>query len=136
MPEGQGGDVRRRLSRWKRFLLGQKYRFDMGHQFLAIVNFALLLIAASDKLRYYTSIPRTWLLLVVMMPLGFFGVWLFGCFLDEVVKYQQAYALESVKRDPFWEQNQAFCRKVEAELELIRGQLEARGTQAPPPAGA
>lgn len=131
MPKIETPKVRRHLSKWKWFLLGQKYRFDMGHQFLVIVNFALLIITASDKLRYYTNIPRTWLLLVIMIPSGFLGVWLFGCFLDKVVKYQQAYTLESVKRDPFWEQDRAFFRKIEAELAFIRGKLESRSGGTP-----
>jgi len=109
-------DVRKSLSRWKWFLLTQKYRFDLGHQFLVFINFTLLLIAASDKLRYYTRIPRTWVLIVVAVPLGFAGVWLFGLFLDKVVRYTQALSLESAKRNPILEEQMASLRRIEARL--------------------
>ena len=38
------------LKSFRRSFLEQKYRFDLGRQFLVYVNFALLIIAASDKI--------------------------------------------------------------------------------------
>ena len=107
------------LSRWKWFFFNQKYRFDLGQQFLAMVNFALLVIAASDKLRYYTGIQRAWLMVVFAVPLGFLGMWLVGFFLDRVVKYGQAYNLEAVKRNPVWDEQKAYLRSIEEKLELV-----------------
>jgi len=112
-------EFRKMLSRWKRFLFHQKYRFDLGHQSLAMMNFALLIIAASDKLRYYTNIPRTWILLVVAVPLGFIVVWLVGLFLDKVVRYSQAYSLVAVKRNPIWTDHLAQMERVEKKLDLL-----------------
>jgi hypothetical protein len=90
--------VRGEMSRWKWFLLNQKYRFDLGHQFLVFLNFTLLVIAASDKLRYYTNIPRTWMLVAAAVPFGFVSVWLFGLFLDKVVRYSETYNQLAVPR--------------------------------------
>ena len=67
-------NLHKELSRWKWFFFSQKYRFDLGNQFLAMVNFALLIIAASDKLRYYTGVQRAWMLVAVAVPLGFLGM--------------------------------------------------------------
>lgn len=117
------GNIRQELSRWRRFLLNQKYRFDMGYQFLALLNFTLLLITASDKLRYYTNIPRTWILLVVAVPIGFMGVWLFGLFLDKVVRYSQGYMLEASKRNPMWDEQRNMWLKVQQDLETIKKRL-------------
>lgn len=110
-------DVRKELSRWKWFFFQQKYRFDLGHQFLVFVNFSLLVIAASDKLRYYTGVPRTWMLIVAAIPLGFLGMWLLGYFLDSVVRYGQAYTLEVAKRNPVAEENRERLTRIE---ELLR----------------
>ncbi len=112
-------DVRQVLSRWKWFLFHQKYRFDLGHQFLVFLNFTLLIIAASDKLRYYTNIPRTWVLLVVAVPCGFLGVWLFGTFLDKFVRYGQAYNIEASKRNPVLEEQMALLRRLEEKLDRL-----------------
>ena len=97
----------------------------MGHQFLVILNFALLVIATSDKLRYYTDIPRTWMLLVIAVPAGFGGVWIFGYFLDKA-RYSQAYILEAGKRNPIWEDEKAAFQRIESELSAIRHSLEKR----------
>jgi hypothetical protein len=107
------------LSRWKWFFFSQKYRFDLGNQFLAMVNFALLIIAASDKLRYYTGVQRAWMLVAAAVPLGFLGMWLVGYFLDSVVKYGQAYNLEAVKRNPVWEEERAYLRRIEEKLNTL-----------------
>jgi len=123
MTEIEESGIKKKLSFWKWFFLSQKYRFDMGHQFLALINFALLVIAASDKLRYYTDISRTWVLVLVSVPAGFAGVWLFGYFLDRVVRYGQAYSMEAGKRNVIWEEQKAFFQKIEAELSAIRQEL-------------
>jgi hypothetical protein len=115
LPEG----IQKELSRWKWFFFNQKYRFDLGYQFLALINFILLVITASDKLRYYTNISRTWVLVICAVPFGFAGVWIFGYFLDRVVKYGQAYNLEAVKRNPMWDIQKAQLDRIEAEIKAL-----------------
>ena len=109
------------LSRWKWFFFNQKYRFDLGHQFLVFINFALLVIAASDKLRYYTNVPRTWMLVAVAVPLGFLGVWLVGTFLDKVIRYGQAYNIEATKRSPIWDEQRQRLARIEEKLDQLVG---------------
>ena len=43
--------------RFPQFLARQKYRFDIGQGFLAIVNFAFVVIAASDKITTLVHLP-------------------------------------------------------------------------------
>lgn len=116
-------DLRKTLSRWKKFLFHQKYRFDLGHQFFVFLNLTLLIIAASDKLRYYTHIPRTWILVAIVVPFGFVGVWLFGFFLDRFVRYGQAYNLEAIKRNPIWDKHQTQMDSIEKKLDQIQNKL-------------
>lgn len=97
----------------KQFFFRQKFRFDLGYQFLAIINFTLLVIAASDKLRYYTNIPRTWILVLVFVPFCFFLVWMFGYILDRLVQYTQGYNLEAMKRNPVWNEQKAQLDRIE-----------------------
>lgn len=60
----------------------EKYRFDVGMAFLSFINFALLVITASGKLSTLIPLSTTqWLLL--MLPTGFAGVWLFGYVIDK-----------------------------------------------------
>jgi MFS family permease len=80
----------------------QKYRFDLGYQFLTFINFALLLIAASDKLKSFFHIENTSWFVVIGLIGGFFSVWLFGYVLDRHVRYEQGYSDEQVKRSPKW----------------------------------
>ncbi|MBU2572901.1 MAG: hypothetical protein KKH28_02340 [Elusimicrobia bacterium] len=119
-------NIRKELSRWKWFFFNQKYRFDLGHQFLAMVNFALLVIAASDKLRYYTSVQRTWVLVAAAVPLGFLGMWLVGFFLDRFVKYGQACNIEAVKRNPLWDEQKAYLQRIEARLGILMERTATR----------
>lgn len=119
----QSGDMRKGLSRFKKFLFQQKYRFDLGYQFLAFINFSLLVITASDKLMYYTNIPRTWVLLVVFVPLAFAAVWVFGMFLDKVVRYSQAYTMAAAERNPLWDMQVAHMNRIEARLDQIQKKL-------------
>ena len=69
---------RERIARWREVFFAQKYRFDLGQSFMVAVNFTLLLITASDKLQIFFGIPRLRSMLVLIVPLGFFAVWLFG----------------------------------------------------------
>jgi hypothetical protein len=117
-------DVRKGLSWWKWWLFRQKYRFDLGQQFLSILNFTLLIITASDKLRYYTNIPRTWVLVALAVPTGFTGMWLFGYFLDQVVKYAQAYNIEASKRNPIWDEQKEMMVRLERSLERLEQKLK------------
>lgn len=118
-------ELKKTLSKWKSFLFHQKYRFDLGQQFFVFLNLTLLIIATSDKLRIYTQIHRTWVMVSILVPLGFLGVWLLGYFLDKVVRYGQAANLEAAKRNPLWEQQVGYFERIERDLGKIKNKLGA-----------
>ncbi len=115
---------RHRVARWREFFFAQKYRFDLGQSFLVIVNFTLLIITASDKLQIFFGIPRLRSLLILIVPLGFLGVWLFGYFMDKVVRAPQMAERQSRKRSEIWSRHEDQMDRLEAELKEIRKLLE------------
>lgn len=115
---------RHRIARWREFFFAQKYRFDLGQSFLVILNFTLLIITASDKLQIFFGIPRLRSLLVVIVPLGFLGVWVFGYVMDMIVRAPQMTERQSRKRSEIWTRHDAQMDRLEAELLEIRRLLE------------
>jgi len=115
---------RHRIARWREFFFAQKYRFDLGQSFLVIVNFTLLIITASDKLQIFFGIPRLSSLLVVIVPLGFLGVWVFGYVMDMIVRAPQMAERQSRKRSEIWSRHDAQMDRLEAELQEIRRLLD------------
>ena len=119
-------DIRIRLARWREIFFAQKYRFDLGQSFLIIVNFTLLIITASDKLQIFFGIPRLRSLLIVIVPLGFIGVWFFGYFMDKVVRAAQMAERQSIKRSEVWTKHIEQMDRLENELLSIRKLLEQK----------
>ncbi len=117
-------NTRVRLARWREIFFAQKYRFDLGQSFLVIVNFTLLIITASDKLQIFFGIPRLRSLLIVIVPLGFIGVWFFGFFMDKVVRAAQMAERQSIKRSEVWTNHIEQMDRLEAELKTVRQLLE------------
>ena len=116
--------LRVRLARWREIFFAQKYRFDLGQSFLVILNFTLLIITASDKLQIFFGIPRLRSLLIVIVPLGFFGVWIFGFFMDRVVRAAQMGERQSIKRSEVWTKHNEQMDRIESEMKTIRTLLE------------
>ena len=94
--------IQKLLSKLRIIFITQKYRFDMGMAFMVFVNFTLLIITASDKLKLYFNVGNTGGLLMIGIPLAFFSVWAFGYFLDKTVKMQYHYEQVSAQRSPLW----------------------------------
>jgi hypothetical protein len=115
---------KQRLSRCKRFAFSQKYRFDLGFQFLAMVNFMLLVVTTATTLRAHMELPRTSILLAIALPSAFFGVWLFGWFLDRVVRYGQAYNIEAHRRNPVAERHIEMLREISGKIEDISRRIQ------------
>jgi uncharacterized membrane protein YciS (DUF1049 family) len=116
--------LRVRLARWRELFFAQKYRFDLGQSFLVVVNFTLLIITASDKLQIFFGIPRLRTVLVVIVPLGFICVWLFGYFMDKVVRAAQMAERQSVKRSELWIKHNEQMDRIEEELRQMRALLK------------
>lgn len=112
-----GGLLIRRLALLRNWAYSQKFRFERGQQFLAFVNFGLLLLIASDRLKSW-GFPR-WAV-YAMIPLGFFGMWLFGWFVVEKVKGFQKDEEEALKRSPAWVKHRENFEKVDEILRVVR----------------
>lgn len=114
------------LARWRETFFTQKYRFDLGQSFLTVVNFTLLIITASDKLMMFFGVERLRSLLIVIVPLGFVGVWLFGTFMDRVVRAAQMSERQNIRRSEVWAQHNEQMDRLEGEVRALRGLLMAQ----------
>lgn len=119
--------LRARLSRWRELFFAQKYRFDLGQSFLVVVNFTLLIITASDKLQTFFGIPNLRTALGLIIPLSFVGVWLFGLFMDKVVRAPQMTERQTLKRSEIWTRHTEQMDRIEGELKHMRKLLEQNG---------
>lgn len=122
----QENEFRRRIARWREIFFAQKYRFDLGQSFLVVVNFTLLIITASDKLQVFFGIPRLRSLLILIVPLGFVGVWLFGYFMDKVVRAAQMAERQSMKRSEVWTKHHAQMDRIEQQIGEMKRLLAER----------
>ena len=121
--------LRQQLARWRELFFAQKYRFDLGQSFLVIVNFTLLIITASDKLQTFFGIPRLRSLLVILVPIGFIGVWVFGFFMDKIVRAAQMAERQAIKRSEVWTIHNSQMDRMERELQTIRVLVEGNQKQ-------
>lgn len=118
--------LRTRFAKWRDAFFAQKYRFDLGQSFLVVINFALLIVTASDKLQRFFGIPRLSSLLTLIVPLAFVGVWLLGYFMDKVVRAPQMAERQTLKRSEIWTKHLEQMNRIEDELKQIRKLLEQR----------
>lgn len=118
--------VRDRLARWREFFFAQKYRFDLGQSFLVVVNFTLLIITASDKLQIILGIPRLRSLLILVVPVGFLLVWVFGYFMDKVVRAAQMAERQAIKRSEVWVQHNDQMDRIEKQINELNDHLKKR----------
>jgi hypothetical protein len=114
---------RQRLAKWREFFFAQKYRFDLGQSFLVILNFTLLIITASDKLQIIFGIGRLRSLLILIVPLGFLTVWLFGYFMDKIVRAAQMAERQSLKRSEVWAKHNTQMDRIEKDIAALRDML-------------
>ncbi len=120
---------RQRLAHWREYFFAQKYRFDLGQSFLVIVNFTLLIITASDKLSLFFGIPRLGLLLLFIVPLGFLSVWLFGFFMDKVVRAGQMAERQAVKRSEVWNRHNEQMDRLEQQVKELKELLQRHANE-------
>ena len=112
--------LRRKVARWREIFFAQKYRFDLGQSFLVIVNFTLLMISASDKLLIFFGISRLRSLLVLLAPLCLVGVWVFGYFMDKVVRMGQMVERQQVQRSEVWSRHNEQMDRLEMKLDALQ----------------
>lgn len=106
------------LKSMRKSILEQKYRFDLGRQFLVYVNFALLIIAASDKIKLVIDVSTTELL-IILVPLCFVATYLLGYILDKFVKFPQASQMVEAKRSPYTMMTQEKLDKILEKLDKL-----------------
>ena len=106
------------LKSMRKSVLEQKYRFDLGRQFLVYVNFALLIIAASDKIKLVIDVSTTELL-IILVPLCFVATYLLGYILDKFVKFPQASQMVEAKRSPYTMMTQEKLDKILEKLDKL-----------------
>lgn len=94
----------------------QKYRFDQGMAYISIINFGLLVLVASDKLKAILGLGNISGFSVMFLIASFVGIWILGYFLDVVVKQQYMTEMEITARSPAW-------NKVYRELEEIKKEV-------------
>jgi len=99
----------------KHFMVKQKFRLDMGFQLWPLLNFTLLIVAASDKILRITGIASTTLLVLVAVPVAFITVWSVGYCLDKM-RYMQGYIKEQGTRNPYWEKQVAYYEAILREV--------------------
>lgn len=105
-----------RLGRIRNFFVEQHYRFLLGIQFLTFINFALLIIAASDKLQLIIHLS-TKAIVLFSIPIAFIGMWCFGYFMDTIVKFPQQQARVQTERTPVWKETH---EKLDEILTIIK----------------
>jgi hypothetical protein len=118
--------LRQKLARWREFFFAQKYRFDLGQSFLVIINFTLLIITASDKLSLFFGIPRLRSLILLIVPAGFLSVWIFGYFMDKIVRAAQMAERQSMKRSEVWSRHNEQMDRIEKELQEVKSLLGSK----------
>jgi LytS/YehU family sensor histidine kinase len=79
------------------FIARQKYRYDIGAGFMAIVNLSFVVIAASDKLTTLVHLPAK-ILVPILVPSAVVMVWLIGYVLDRM-RFMEAYQAEQNRRN-------------------------------------
>lgn len=98
-----------------------KFYMDIGISFLTLLNFALLVVTASDKLRNIIPVG-TWTLVFLLVPAAFVCVISFGWFLDKVVNYQSSYYKIQTDRVPQTIEMLERIRNIESKIDKLVGE--------------
>ena len=108
------------------FAAEQWWRFLLGLQMLTLVNFTLLVITASDKLKVVIPVEYTSELVFIMVPLGLIGAWFVGMILEKYIKFPQAQERAAKKRSPTWNENFEKLDKISAKLDALEEKIEKK----------
>ena len=110
------------LRRFRNFVIRQKIRIDFAMSLLVVVNLALLVITASDKLQRLFKIDSeyyTYHLVFIIVPAGIFCVWLVGFIIDKFFRYQQTVTSELNQRNPQIMEILSGIKRLEERLDKI-----------------
>lgn len=109
------------LTKLRDTLVKFKFYTDIGISFLTLLNFALLVVTASDKLRNIIPVG-TWTLVFLLVPAAFVCVISFGWFLDKVVNYQSSYYKIQTDRVPQTIEMLERVRNIESKIDKFIGE--------------
>jgi hypothetical protein len=87
------------LIKARQWFFAQKYRFDLGLSFMSIINFAMLAFALSKGFNISNYVIAVFIMMVFVL------VWLFGWFMDVIVKAAQHTEREGIQRSETWQQH-------------------------------
>lgn len=106
------------FNKLRNLIVEQWYRFQIGLSFLTLINFSLLVITAGDKIQ--TVIPfRIIDLIIILIPLAFFGTWFIGFIMERYIKFPQQQEREVVKRSPIWNLTHEKLDSIESKLDKV-----------------
>ena len=71
----------------------------------------------------FFGIPRLRELLVVIIPMGILDVWLFGFFMDKIVRAGQMAERQSVKRSEVWQHHNDQMDRMEQQIRVCKDLL-------------
>jgi hypothetical protein len=91
------------------------YRYQLGFVFISMMNFAMLVVIAAKSLGF-RALPA----LAVAIPVGFFGVWLLGYFLDSHGRSQETNEQIFIERSPLAKEH---YRKTDEMYEAFKNTL-------------
>jgi hypothetical protein len=96
----------------KKFLFTQHYRFGLAQSFLTIINFGLLIITASDKAQRLLGIPEIGRWVLVLILLGYAGIWAFGYVMDRWVDAGRQIQQQQLDRSELFDAIKRIERKL------------------------
>lgn len=99
---------------FKRWIIEQRYRFDMAMVFLALINFTLLIVANTNKIEKI-GLKVTPLTTALFVSFIFILLWLVGIWMDKI-KYFDTRQGEQFKRDPVFNGILNELKQIEEDL--------------------
>lgn len=105
------------------FAAEQWWRFLLGLQMLTLVNFVLLVITSSDKLKTVIPVTYTSELVLAMVPVALAGAWFVGLVLERYIKFPQAQERAAKKRSPTWNENFERLGRIEEKLDRLEKKM-------------
>jgi hypothetical protein len=106
------------------FFFRQKYRLDQSLSLLVIVNFCLLVLTASDKLKAFLGIESTAQATAFIIVGVFAGIWLTGYILEKKVKYQAGLEEASYRHSFLWMTLDRHLNELKTEIKELKTQVE------------
>lgn len=104
-------------------LATEKFRFEIGKQYLVYINFALLIVAASREIQNYIDVS-TPVLVVLGVPAAFVGSWVLGVFLDRLFNFPGLEMEVKTRRNPHMKEISRQLKEIQKEMAELRKDVE------------